>query len=237
MGGCPSGRLTVLVFRPADSSKLLFRAPPFGARWVVQMAFAKSQRPRPPPHPDGRGGFYPAPELSVWVEQAIFAKGGALYNPDHAHLIDADLAFLWAPTAFEKAGRTVQGQAEQVMFRAGGWQKARQEQQMMEWFGRVPGFLITLAADYCAGCTEAEFCALVEHELYHVGQSKDPYGAPAFDKLGRPKLRIVAHDVEEFVGVVARYGPSSGVRRLVAAAGATPAVPRLDVARACGCCI
>jgi len=201
------------------------------------MASAKTQRPRPPSHPDGRSGFYPAPELSVWVEQTIFAKGGALYNPDHAHLIDADLAFLWAPTAFEKAGRTVLGQAEQVMFRAGGWQKARQEQQMMEWFGRVPGFLITLAADYCAGCTEAEFCALVEHGLYHVGQSKDPYGAPAFDKLGRPKLRIVAHDVEEFVGVVARYGGSADVQRLVAAAAQTPAVQRLNIARACGCCL
>ena len=38
---------------------------------------------------------------------------------------------------------------------------------MMQWFGRVPAFLITLAADYCAECSDAEFCALVEHELYH----------------------------------------------------------------------
>jgi len=201
------------------------------------MASAKQQRPRPPLHPDGRGGFYPAPELLVWVDQSILARGGALHNPDHAHLVDADLAFMWAPSAFEKAGRMVLGQAEQVMFRAGGWQKARQEQQMVEWFGRVPAFLITLAADYCATCTDAEFCALVEHELYHVGQSKDPYGAPAFDKLGRPKLRIVGHDVEEFIGVVARYGPTSDVQRLVQAAGTGPAVPRLHIARACGCCL
>lgn len=129
------------------------------------------------------------------------------------------------------------GQAEQVMFRAGGWQKARQEQQMIEWFGDVPAFLITLAADYCATCSDVEFCALVEHELYHVGQRLDAFGAPAFDKEGRPKLRIVGHDVEEFVGVVARYGPSADVRRLAAAAGAAPAVPRLDIARACGCCL
>lgn len=201
------------------------------------MASTKNERPRPASHADGHGGFCPAPELLAWVEQTIFARGGALYNPDHAHLVDADLAFLWAPSAFEKAGRTVLGQAEQVMLRAGGWQKARQEQQMVEWFGRVPAFLITLAADYCVGCTDAEFCALVEHELYHVGQSKDPYGAPAFDKLGRPKLRIVGHDVEEFVGVVARYGPSADVQRLVAAAGTAPALPRLDIARACGCCL
>lgn len=201
------------------------------------MASAKTQRPRPPSHPDGRGVFYPAPELSVWVEQTVFASGGALYNPDHAHLVDADLAFLWAPSAFGKAGRTVLGQAEQVMFRAGGWQKERQEQQMVEWFGRVPAFLITLAADYCATCSDADFCALVEHELYHVGQATDAYGAPAFDKLGLPKLRIVGHDVEEFVGVVARYGPSADVQRMVAAAVSAPTVPPLGIARACGCCL
>ena len=72
---------------------------------------------------------------------------------------------------------------------------------------------------------------------YHIGHAPDPYRAPAFDKLGRPKLRIVGHDIGEFVGVVARYVPLAGVRRLVAAAGATPAIQRLDVPRACGCCL
>ncbi len=179
----------------------------------------------------------PAPELQEWIERAILAAGGPLHNPDHAHLVEADLAFLWASTGFQKAGRMVLGQAEQVMFCTDGWQKARQEQQMIEWFGRVPAFLITLAADYCAICSDAEFCALVEHELYHIGHAPDPYGAPAFAKQGRPKLRIVGHDVEEFVGVVARYGPSPDVQRLAAAASSAPAVPRLDIARACGYCL
>lgn len=202
------------------------------------------ERPRQPAErlvrAEAAGGLLsPAPELQEWIERAILAAGGPLHNPDHAHLVDADLAFLWASSGLLKAGRVVLGQAEQVMFRAGGWQKARQEQQMIEWFGRVPAFLITLAADYCATCSDAEFCALVEHELYHIGHALDPYGAPAFDKQGRPKLRIVGHDVEEFLGVVARYGPSADVRRLAAAAaaGAAPAVPRLDIARACGCCL
>lgn len=198
------------------------------------MSKLPTARPTPP---NGLDRFLPAPELLVWAERTILAPGGALHNPDHAHLVDAALAFIWAPSAFEKAGRTVLGQAEQVMFRAGGWQRARQEQQMIEWFGRVPAFLITLAADYCLSCSDGEFCALVEHELYHLGQARDPFGAPAFDKEGRPKLRIVGHDVEEFVGVVARYGPSADVQRLAAAAGAAPAVPRLDIARACGCCL
>lgn len=183
------------------------------------------------------GLLAPAPETLEWVERVILAVDGFLHNSDHAHLVDADLAFLWASSGFQKAGRVVLGQAEQVMFRAGGWQKVRQEQQMIEWFGRVPAFLIILAADYCTTCSDAEFCALVEHELYHIGHAPDPYGAPAFGKEGRPKLRIVGHDVEEFVGVVARYGPSADVQRLAAAASSAPAVPRLDVARACGCCL
>lgn len=197
---------------------------------------ARSLLARPAP-PEGLESFVPAPNLLAWVEATIFTPGRLLHNPDHAHLVDADLAFLWASSGFQKAGRVVLGQAEQVMFRAGGWQKARQEQQMIEWFGRVPAFLITLAADYCATCSDAEFCALVEHELYHIGHAPDAYGAPAFDKEGRPKLRIVGHDVEEFVGVVARYGPSEDVRRLAAAVEGAKTVARLDVARACGCCM
>jgi hypothetical protein len=50
----------------------------------------------------------------------------------------------------------VVGQAEQVVFRAGGWQKARMEQQMRDWFDDVPAFIITLAADYCAQCSDLE---------------------------------------------------------------------------------
>ena len=38
--------------------------------------------------------------------------------------------------------RIVLGQAEQVAFRVGGWQKARMGQQMCDWFGDVPAFII-----------------------------------------------------------------------------------------------
>lgn len=115
-----------------------------------------TRRPQPPEHLgkfDEDGEFpktlVPVPGLARWVEEMFLAEDGPLHNPDHAHLMDADLCFMWASSAFTKQGRTVVGQAEQVMFRASGWQKARQEQQMIEWFGRVPEFLITLAADYC----------------------------------------------------------------------------------------
>ena len=179
----------------------------------------------------------PAPEVWEWLQTEILADTGSIHNPDHAHLIDAPVRVLWASSAFEKQGRTVLGQAEQVAFRAGGWQKARQEQQMLDWFGEVPAFLITLAADYCADCSDADFCALVEHELYHIAQKLDAYGAPKFTQDGLPSLTLRDHDVEEFVGVVRRYGASPNVQALVDAANKPAEVGKLNISRACGTCL
>lgn len=136
----------------------------------------------------------PAPEVWEWIQAEILATTGSIHNEEHAHLIDANVGVLWASSAFNKKGRSVLGQAEQLMIRVGGWQKARQEQQMRDWFGEEPEFLITLAGDYCAQCSEAEFCALVEHELYHIGHKLDKYGAPAFGDDGMPKLEMRGRD-------------------------------------------
>jgi len=179
----------------------------------------------------------PAPEVLEWLQAQVFSIDGELHNEDHAHLIDADICFLWASSGFGKQGRFVLGQAEQVAFRAGGWQKARMEQQMFDWFGRVPAFIITLAADYCAQCSDLEFCALIEHELYHLAHATDKYGQPAFTQDGAPKIKLQGHDVEEFVGVVRRYGASSDVQALVDAANSPAEVGKLNIARACGTCL
>ena len=106
--------------------------------------------------------FVPADGVAEWVQANILAADGRIHNPEHAHLIDADLVFLWAPMGFTKQMRTVIGQAEEVMIRAGGWQKARQEQQLCDWFGRVPAFIITLDANYCATCSDADFLRIFE---------------------------------------------------------------------------
>jgi hypothetical protein len=179
----------------------------------------------------------PAPEVWEWLQAEILAGTGSIHNEEHAHLIDADIRVLWASAAFIKKGRTVVGQAEQVAFRAGGWQKARMEQQMRDWFGDVPAYIITLAADYCIQCSDADFCALVEHELYHIAQATDKYGQPAFTQDGLPKLEMRGHDVEEFVGVVRRYGASPAVQELVDAANNPAEVGKMNIARACGTCL
>lgn len=186
------------------------------------------------------GRYRPAPEALKWAQDMFLRDTGELFNEDHAHLEYAGIEFLWAPNGFAKQGRTVIGQTEEVTFRCGPWQKGRQQQQMFDWFGSVPDYLITLDAQYCLTCTDAEFCALVEHELYHIGQEKDLFGSPAFTKDGRPKLTIRGHDVEEFVGVVRRYGvghPDGTLARLVAAANNAPEVAKINIARACGTCL
>ena len=179
----------------------------------------------------------PAPEVWEWLTTEFLADTGSIHNEDHSHLLDADIRVMWASSSFEKQGRTVLGQAEQVALRAGGWQRARMEQQMRDWFGGVPAFIITLAADYCATCSDIDFCALVEHELYHIAQASDKYGAPAFTEEGMPKLKLRGHDVEEFVGVVRRYGASVDVQALVDAANSPAEVGKLNIARACGTCL
>lgn len=183
--------------------------------------------------------FAPAPLVRAWIQAAILEEGGLLHNPDHSHLKNADFEVLWAAGGFDSKMRRVVGQCEELIFRAAAWARARQEEQMRQWFGRVPDFLITLDAMYATECTEADWCALVEHELYHIGH-KHEYGAPVFMKDGRPKLAIRGHDVEEFIGVVRRYGvgsPESSVAQLVSAANTAPEVSRLKMSQACGTCL
>jgi hypothetical protein len=196
------------------------------------------RRPLPPA---GLTSFIPAPEVLDWISATLIATDGPLHNPEHAHLDGANLKVIWAPEGYVKAGRTVLGTAEQVQFMSGGWKRYRQEQQFIQWFGRVPDFLITLAADYTSQCSDVEWCALVEHELFHIAQALDKYGAPAFDReTGKPKLCIRGHDVEEFIGVVSRYGtggPDSAVSQLTAAANRKPEISGLSVAHACGTCL
>lgn len=198
--------------------------------------------PRPTPPKSLIEDFFPyikiepAPEIANWVNEHILNENGEIYNNDHFHLIDADIGFLWAASPFTKKGKNILGQCEEVAFRAGGWQKARMEQQMYNWFGRVPDFVITLADDYCSICSDLDFCALVEHELYHIAQKTDEYGSPKFTQEGLPKLQIRSHDIEEFIGVVRRYGASDEIKQLVKTAEAKPEIGNAEIARACGTC-
>lgn len=201
-------------------------------------------RPTPPDTLFGESSWFkpiaPADSVAEWVDETILREGSPLFNPDHTHLTFADIAYLWAATANTKHMRRVVGQCEEVAIRAGGWQRARQEQQFHEWFGRVPQFLITFDAHYARECSDLQWCALVEHELYHVGHRLDDFGQPAFTKDGLPKIGLRGHDVEEFVGIVRRYGvggAAGDTAKLIDAAKRAPEIGGVSIAHACGTCI
>ncbi|OXS91445.1 putative metallopeptidase [Acinetobacter baumannii] len=186
----------------------------------------------------------PAPDLKKWVVANYLTIGGPLHNPDHDHIAELIhdneefLAFAWASSACMAKKRMVLGQCEKVMFNQGGWKKARQEQQMRDWFGYVPVYLITIDASYCDQATDRDFCALIEHELYHIGVERDEDGDPLISEMtGLPKHYLAGHDVEEFVGVVKRYGPSKNVKRLIEVAKNPPFVSNLDISKCCGNCV
>jgi Putative phage metallopeptidase len=186
--------------------------------------------------------YRPAPELRDWALATFIGDGSDLANPDHSHLRFARVAWLWTNQAYTRQGRKVAGRAEQVQTPANKWTKGQRDQQLREWFGtwwsgQAPDFLVIIDACVAASLSDVDFCALIEHECYHMAQSRDEYGAPEFyASSGLPKLSIRAHDVEEFVGVIARYGAgvSANVDRLVKAALDGPSVGAASVAAACG---
>jgi len=195
-------------------------------------------RPRPPAHLFDRllQPFEPDQACEQWIRQTFINPDGPLFNPDHEHLQSAVIGVLWTIEQQTRHMRSVVGQAEITQFQGNKWSRGRQEQQMVAWFGMVPDFVLTFDALFCEQCDDATWCALVEHELYHCGQQTDGLGTPKFRKDGTPAFGIRGHDVEEFVGVVRRYGPTGRVAEMVRAAQGEPEVKRVHIEGACGTC-
>lgn len=120
------------------------------------------------------------------------------------------------------------------MFNQGDWKKARQEQQMRDWFDFVPVYLIIIDVSFCENSNDRDFCALIEHELYHIDVERDEDGEIIYSgHTGLPKHHLAVHDVEEFIGVVKCWGASENVKRLVEVANQAPFVSDFNVS---GCC-
>lgn len=207
--------------------------------------FGRYQRPTPPDHlldiesvVEGIG-FEPSKELADWFRAVFIDEGGPLYNPEHEHLQIANIGALWTNVTNRKNGKVIVGQAERGQPMAmGKWAKARAEQQVIQWFGEIPDFIMTMDAGYASVCSDVEWCALVEHELMHMAQEHDEFGAPKFTNTGRPKFTIRGHDCEEFVGIVRRYGAvTPELQAMKDALNARPLVPSAGIHAACGTCL
>lgn len=206
----------------------------------AQQQQMNSTRPQPPVELREPGEqFVAAFDLLDWIAQTFIEDGASLANADHQHLQQAQIGVLWTNIPNARQMRQVLATAEMPMLRGNAWQKGRQQAQIVGWFGGLPDFLLTFYAPEAATMDDATWCALVEHELYHCAQALDEFGAPKFRRDGTPAFAIRGHDVEEFLGVVRRYGAgpaSDGVAQMVEAAKMIPAVRRSDIGRACGTC-
>lgn len=218
------------------------RVIPFDRAFKLQgMGRKRVGRPMPPPTVDelAPDHFYPAIELLAWIRATFIDTGAPLYNPDHAHLEFASLGVLWTNKSYRKQQRWIIGQAEDPKGgTAGAWKKGRGEQQLEEWFGELPDFVITLYAPRLKTFDDRSFCAVIEHELYHCAQATMDTGAPRFStKTGEPLFAIKGHDVEEFFGVAARYGLPADLKALVDLAKQQPQLPDRIIEGACGTCM
>lgn len=182
--------------------------------------------------------FVPAPEIGAWVRNTFLDYESPLCNEDHAHLVDAYIGFLWTNVTNSSKGQTVLGTCQLGKPTGMPWPKGQQEQQRREWFGRIPDFVIILDAEYFARCSEAEACALVEHELYHAGRAYDQWGEPRFTEDGDPVWKINPHDIEEFAGVIERYGAEpTHTKRIKRAFENGPTIADVAIRSMCGICL
>lgn len=181
--------------------------------------------------------FAPAHDVRDWALRTFVDPAGPLANPDHEHLNDADLLVIWAGGAFRLSGRQVVGTA-----RLGPQQGAMGKREFQEYLfrtwngGRLPDFVVTLSAPYCVEAAPEAVCALVEHELYHCAQARDEWGNPKYHKDGSPIWGMRGHDVEEFVGVVRRYGAHSlELQEMSRALSSGPEIAPGAIRAACSC--
>lgn len=175
--------------------------------------------------------------LGDWARRCFIEPGTPLHNPDHSHLEQASIGWLWTNTVAANRGRRIAGEARMPKPPGSKWTGQLAEMHLRQMFDDVPHFIITIDAELAADATDAQFCALVEHELYHCGQDIDEHGNPRFDRFGSPIFAMRGHDIEQFVGVVARYGAdASGVAAMIEAARVGPGVQDGAIALACGTC-
>lgn len=152
--------------------------------------------------------FAAGAELLEWIEAAFIADDGPLSDDRFAHLRDAHIGCLWAAVECNVQGKRRIGQAEIPRAPQGvnAWGRARWEMQLVQWFGKLPDFVLTFDAVWANEAEDRDWCSVVDHELRHCVQATDEFGSPKFHKDGRPVFGIKGHDVEEFRATVERFG-------------------------------
>jgi len=117
--------------------------------------------------------------------------GKELIKEHHRHLTNVEIKYVFTDTIQRRAGKETWGTARKVSnlaaFLAG-------QDEMEE---TASFFVISITAPIWSFLTPEKRRALVDHELCHCWIDLDSE---------EPKLVLVGHDLEEFVGVIQRHG-------------------------------
>ena len=163
---------------------------------------------------DDIGGAFIVPEGPD--HPAVIAEN-LMALPEHSHLKDASVEWLFRTEPQIKQGRQILGMCYMPTVTGGlrdffVWMVERM-------FGHFPDFLIVLDYEYWQASSPLLREILVYHEMCHAVQARDKYDAPKFDKDGLPVWALKGHDVEEFSSVVRKYGPwNDGIKEFLDAA-------------------
>lgn len=124
---------------------------------------------------------------------SMYAMIKALIQSHHEELTNATIALAWALAwKADVDGRCTIG-------------KCRKASDLDRELVKID-FVILLSAEFWRAAKEPQRIALLDHELHHATVRLDRDGEPVRDERGRVCYRMRKHDIEEFSGVVQRYG-------------------------------
>ena len=161
------------------------------------------------------------PPFSLPPDDVAEVASVVLGMPEHEHLVDNDVRIGWLMRneAKHKGNKVELGSVHDVGTMFQGGFKMLGLQLLAGMLGELPAFLVVLDAGFWGEASDTDKQALVFHELCHVQQALDRYGAPKFDRDGLPVFKVVEHDVTAFNAEVARFGAwSPDLRAFVAIA-------------------
>lgn len=142
--------------------------------------------------------------------------------PEHAPLAEHEVRFgyLMRNTPKEKGGKVELGSVHAVKTMAQGGFKDLFAMMLEDLLGFLPDYVMVINAAWWSQVGDQEREALVYHELCHVKQAVDAYGALRFDRDGYPVWALVEHDIAAFNAEVKRYGAWTGdIASFLGAAG------------------
>ena len=160
------------------------------------------------------------------LHPAIIAER-LMLDEEHAHLKENELhiEYLFKTEHKSKGGKQILGMVHEPKVQ--GHLKDLFEMLVMQFFGAMPNYIITLDHEYWKDASAIDREALLWHELAHIKQQKDAYDAPKFDRDGLPVYGLVEHDVTAFISEVRRYGAWHGeLQSMVNAANKRPATEK-----------